>query len=152
MFSDAAPQRPLGFHSKGATLKTFLMGILIAMAGAAQAQNDIDFETGNEFLERAKLFEQVDTRLEPANEANMRKITYFLGAVNGIRSVNTAFGVMHRLAKSEAKYVACIPSGVTARQLVKVIKAGMEQTPESLHLPYALLSQATLTKTYPCRG
>ena len=130
----------------------FFVG-LVCVSALAQAQSEVDFTSGNAFLERAGLFERMSEGREPSDELNLQKIMYFLGSVNGLRQANDALKVMNRHGKTDSsKYVACIPPKATSRQLVKVIKSGMEQSPEDLHLPYALLAQTTLAKTYPCPG
>lgn len=134
-------------------MKRLIFGSLLLAAGLAHAQSEIDITTANVFLERASLFERMSEGREPADELNLQKIMYFLGSVNGLRQANDALKVMNRHGKTDSsKYVACIPPKATSRQLVKVIKSGMEQSPEDLHLPYALLAQTTLAKTYPCPG
>jgi len=83
----------------------------------------------------------------------MQRTMYFLGSVNGLRHTNAALAAMHKIGKTDsAVFVACIPPSATALQLIKVIKAGLEQSPENLHLPYALLAQTTLATTNPCPG
>jgi hypothetical protein len=134
-------------------MKRWFFGGLVCVSALAQAQSEIDITSGNAFLERAGLFERMSEGREPSNELNLQKIMYFLGSVNGLRQANDALKVMNRHGKTDSsKYVACIPPKATSRQLVKVIKSGMEQSPEDLHLPYALLAQTTLAKTYPCPG
>lgn len=131
----------------------WFFGGLVCVSSLAQAQSDVDFTSGNAFLERAGLFERLSEGREPATELNMQRTMYFLGSVNGLRHTNAALATMHRIGKTDsAVFVACIPPSATARQLIKVITAGLEQSPENLHLPYALLAQTTLAKTYPCPG
>lgn len=134
-------------------MKRWILGGLVFASALAHAQSEIEFTSGNAFLERANLFERMSDGREPPNELNMQKVMYFLGSVNGLRHANAALDAMHKIGKTDsAVFIACIPPSATARQLVKVIKAGMEQTPESLHLPYSLFAQTTLAKTYPCPG
>jgi hypothetical protein len=134
-------------------MKQWFLGGLVCVSALAQAQSEVDFTSGNDFLERAGLFERLSDGREPVTERNMQRTMYFLGSVNGLRHTNAALAAMHKIGKTEpAVFVACIPPSATARQVIKVITAGLEQSPENLHLPYALLAQTTLAKTYPCNG
>ena len=134
-------------------MKRWFLGGLVCVSALAQAQSEVDFTSGNAFLERARLFERMSDGSEPANELNLQRAMYFLGSVNGLRHTNAALAAMHKIGKTDsAVFVACIPPSATARQLIKVIKAGMEQNSANLHLPYALLAQTTLATTYPCPG
>lgn len=133
-------------------MKACLLAALILASPFAMAKEEISMETGNDFLARAQLFERIDAGRAPADPDNMDKLYYLFGAVSAMQNVNSALGSMHRMGKSEPRFVACIPKGVTARQLILLLKTGLEKSPESLHLPYSFVSQLTLVENYPCPG
>lgn len=109
------------------------------------AQTMMPINTGNEFLEVAKIM----GKAEPTTVEHVSLIR-MLGVVAGIREANMAIRAINSVSGVTVSAVACVPDGVTTGQLASVLKAELEKDPKNLHNSFSILSQFALIRVYPC--
>ncbi|WP_156897031.1 Rap1a/Tai family immunity protein [Ferrimonas kyonanensis] len=70
-----------------------------------------------------------------------------LGTINGMRYMNELYST--RLKQHETFF--CVPSQVTAGQLVRVVVKYLEENPSQLHIHEGFLISTALATSYPCK-
>ncbi len=124
---------------------------------AAPAQTQEDFNSGNSMLPRCKAWlhmlshdlDTVKNEIATADVSPGGIPAYFMwagmcaGEVAGIAETLNMAGSDERLA--------CIPTGVTKEQLVRVVVETVEHDPAMMHEDFGTLASAAIIAAWPCR-
>ena len=94
---------------------------------------------GNDILQCQKNVENIDI----LNELEKNQVSYCIGMINGIS--NTL------LALPETKKIVCLPSSVTAAQILKVTTKNLNDHPEKLHKSASYLIMESIIEAFPCK-
>jgi hypothetical protein len=118
----------------GTTARIILLALAVGLASGAKAEPDM--RSANSRLPGCKAF--VDGRSDdPIGQG------YCAGLVEGIALWVGSSGLAYACAH--------IPAGVTSGQTVQVVVRYMEQRPNRLHEPFAVLAAQALADAWPCR-
>jgi hypothetical protein len=109
-----------------------LVVVMLAGSGQTLARAQTSFHTGNQLLDHCRSQIMIE---QTYCEGYAVGVADALGAPGG-----KVFGV-----------AACLPNGVTARQVMDVTMRFLEQHPELRHLPAVPLVAEALAEAFPCR-
>jgi len=131
-------------------LVSALLGVFFVCAPAstspksAPEQPDIS-QSGRDFLEVCASVDSEGIR----DAARIQRDATCLGWVEGFADGFLVYGELLSVPRRDR--MACVPSGVTTIQIVRVIKKYLAENPRKAHRPTRYIASIALAGAFPCK-